>query len=359
MSAVDEALFERNLPKIMKFNSDRAVKNAEDFWARREEIKRILAEEEYGYIPKKPDHLSVELITEESFCAGKATHRLLKFIATIGEHEFSFPVQSVIPKGEGIYPAFIHIDFEGGVPTKFTPIEEITDGGFAVFSFSYEDITRDDGNFKNGIAKHFGSRRRASAPGKLAIWAWAAMRVMDYVETLPEINKSRTAVIGHSRLGKAALLAGAFDERFQYVISNNSGCSGASLSRKTTGETVVAITNRFPYWFCPKYVKCAVDFAEKSKFDQHFLLSLIAPRHLIVGSAKDDLWADPTNEFLSAVAASEGYNVLGVKGLIHNGELPKDNVLFNEGNICYYKRSGEHYLSREDWQTYMKYITES
>ncbi len=356
MTSVDKLLLLRNLPELMKLNSGKTVKTADDFKLRREEIKKMLQEEEYGYIPKKPDHLSVELISEVLFCAGKATHKLLKFTVTIGENEFSFPVEAVIPKAEGPHPAFIHIDFMSGVPTKYTPSEEICDGGFAVFSFCYNDVTSDDGNFKCGIAKYFGGRRRSTAPGKIAMWAWAAMRVMDYVETLPEIDKSRVAVAGHSRLGKTALVTGAYDERFNYVISNNSGCSGAALARKTVGETVVAITNRFPFWFCPRYLKNAKDFIEKSKFDQHFLLSLIAPRHLIVGSAEDDLRADPSSEFLSAVSASEAYKILGRVGLVHNGEIPVAKAVLDEGSLCYQIRKGAHYFSREDWQVYMDYI---
>lgn len=356
MTDVEKLLLLRNIPELMKLNSGRKVTTAEDFMSRREQIKKILQEEEYGYIPKKPDHLSVELISEVSFCAGKATHRHLKFTVTFGEKEFSFPVQSVIPKGEGPHPAFVHIDFMSGVPTKFTPSEEICDGGFAVFSFNYEDVTSDDGNFRNGIAKHFGGRKRYTAPGKIAIWAWAAMRVIDYAETIPEIDKDHIAVVGHSQLGKAALVAGAYDDRFKYVISNESGCCGAALGRKAIGETVVCITNAFAHWFCPKYVKSAKSFTENSKFDQHFLLSLVAPRYLIIGSAQEDLHSDATNEFLCAVAASDAYEILGKTGLVHSGEIPKAKAILDEGAICYQKRKGESYFSREDWQVYMNYI---
>ena len=356
MTTVDKLIEERKLPTLLKMKSGKTVKNAVDFEKRREEIKKILAEEEYGYIPEKPDHLDVELTCQKSFCAGKATHKLLKFTVTMGENKFFFPVQSVIPTAKGPHPAFIHIDFNPGVPTRYTPSEEICDGGFAVFSFCYKDVTSDDGNFKNGIAKYFGGRRKASSPGKIAMWAWAAMRVMDYVQTLAEIDRDNIAVCGHSRLGKTALVTGAYDNRFKFVISNDSGCSGASLARKNTGESVQVITNVFPFWFCPRYVKSASSFTEVSKFDQHFLLSLVAPRHLLIGSAKDDAWADPTNEFLSAVAASEAYGILGERGLIHNGELPTAKTVLGEGKVCYHIRNGAHYFSREDWQVYMEYI---
>ena len=139
-------------------------------------------------------------------------------------------------------------------------------------------------------------------------------------------------------------------------ISNDSGCSGASLARKGTGESVPVITNVFPFWFCPRYVKSAASFTETSKFDQHFLLSLIAPRYLVIGSAEEDSWADPTNEFLCAVAASEAYDLLGVRGLVHGGEVPTAKSVLDEGKVCYHIRKDGHYMSREDWHVYMNYV---
>jgi len=350
-------LFGRNLPELMKLNSGKQINNHFDFERRREEIKTILQEEEYGYIPPRPDHLSVELENEDSnFCAGKCIRRDLTFTVTFKEKTFSFPVISSIPKLSGRIPAFIFINFTAQAPDKYLPSEEICDNGFAVFSFCYSDITSNDANFKNGIAPLFRrTRARQSAPGKIAMWAWAAMRVMDYVQTLNQIDTDNIAIIGHSTLGKSALLAGGFDDRFKYVISNDSGCSGAAIMRGKCGESVSAISNAFPFLFCPRYTANAAKFEERG-YDQHFLLALCAPRHLMIGSAEEDILSDPKSEFLSAYAASEAYRIYGFKGLSSVEGIPKAKSVICTDRILYQYRHGAPYMSREDWAEYINYI---
>lgn len=358
MNYVEKNAAERKVPDILTFKNGKPVKTASDFEKRREEIKALLQEHEYGYIPEKPEHLRVEVIsTDNVFCAGKAPLSTLKFTVTIGEKEFSFPVYAVIPKKPGKHPAFVHINFRPNVPDKYMPSEEIVDRGFATFSFCYNDVTNDDDNFSDGIAKLLSpKRRKLTSPGKIAMWAWAAMRVMDYVETLDNIDLDNVAVIGHSRLGKTALLTGAFDDRFKYVISNCSGCSGAAVLRGKTGENLAVLANVRHYWFCPKYQNYIVH-EEALPLDQHFLLAASAPRHLLVGSAKEDTWADPESEFISAYLASEVYEkIYGLTGLVHNGIIPDATTVFDGGSIHYHIREGLHYFSREDWLAYMNYI---
>ena len=356
MNTID-TLSSRNIPELLRLKSGKTVKKLADWEKRREEIKKILQEEEYGYIPEKPDHLDVEVKEEvKNFCAGKCQRKNLTFTVTIGEKKFSFPVVSAIPKSDKKVPAFVFINFWPDAPVKYLPSEELCDLGFAVFSLCYKDITSDNGDFKNGIAPLFRrGRAKQTSPGKIAMWAWAAMRVMDYVETLDEIDVDNVAVVGHSRLGKTALVAGAFDERFKYVISNDSGCSGAAITRGKEGETVPVITNVFPFWFNPRYAKNAATFEERG-YDQHFLLALAAPRHLMIGSAEEDLWADPASEFLSAYAASEAYKLYGFKGLSEVEEIPTAKSVVAGERVFYQHRHGTHYFSREDWGEYTKYI---
>ena len=353
---VRKLLRDRCLPQLLSFKDGKKVSTKEDLLARQSEIANILQSLEYGNLPKLPDEMTVEVLSEDKgFSAGRATLRALKFSFRDGDNFFSFPAYSVIPVCKTEIPAFVHINFSSGVPDKYLPSEEIADGGFAVFSFCYKDVTSDDGDFNNGIAKYLcPDRSLPNAPGKIAIWAWAAMRIMDYVQTRPEIDKANVAVIGHSRLGKTALFAGGLDTRFKYVISNNSGCSGAALSRGKSGETKAKIIEVFPHWFCPEYLKDPKP--EELPFDQHFLLALTAPRHLMVGSAEDDLWADPTSEFLSIAAASCAWKILGKSGLMHKNEIPKAKTVLDEGECAYHVRTGAHYLSREDWAVYMNYI---
>ncbi len=356
MSNIQRLFDERGIPELLRLNSGKAVTSVADFEKRKSEIRNLLQQKEYGKIPPKPEHLRFEVLNENvNAFAGKATSRKIRLFATLDEKEFSFIFNSVIPKGEGKHPAFVHINFNS-MPSSYQPVEEIIDRGYAYFSVCYTDVTSDDGDFTNGCAPYLlKSRRARSASGKIAMWAWSSMRVMDYVETLDCIDLGCVAVIGHSRLGKTALLASAFDERFKFAISNNSGCSGAALSRGSTGETIGVITNVFPYWFCPEYNDMGKNGREPD-FDQHFLMALTVPRHLIVGSAKEDLWADPTNEFLGLAAVNPAYALYGMKGLVYPDEVPVAKAYLGEGDSCYQIRHGTHFLSREDWQAYMDFI---
>lgn len=349
----DGMLKERGVPAL-DFSSK------EEYLDKKSKIKEIIQANEYGFIPSAPEHLSAEVKEEDTrYAGGKATLRNIEIKLLNGEESFSFPIKAHIPNKSGKIPAFIYISLKKEAPNKFQPSEEIADNGFALFSFYYEDISGDNASFKGRLASFLEINRRFSgAPGKLALWAYAAMRVMDYVRTLDFIDKDAVAVIGHSRLGKAALLAAAFDERFKYAISSCSGCCGAAISRGKGGETVLDITNRFPFWFAPKYSRLAADF-EDTDFDQNFLLSIIPPRRLIIGSAENDANSDPESEFLGAYSASRIYGLYGTAGLIHENEIPKAPALLDKGSVCYYLRKGESYLTRQDWQVYMNYIKEN
>lgn len=325
----------------------------------KEEILQLLLQEEYGFLPPAPQSVTVEEVKRDvRFCAGKAELITLKMTCVTESGTYSFPVCYTCPTNRAKpLPCFIQINFRDLVPDAYLPSEEIVDNGFAVLSFCYKDVTSDDGDFTNGLAGVFypNGERTDTQCGKIGLWAWAAMRVLDYAQTLPELDKNRISVAGHSRLGKTALLTGALDERFFCAFSNDSGCSGASLSREKEGETVAKIWNRFPYWFCKNYEKYA-DNEDSLPFDQHFLLAANLPHLVYVASAAKDAWADPKNEYLSCVAASDYCKAKGFSGFIHPDRLPQIGDAFHDGHIGYHLRDGLHYFSREDWQNYMKFL---
>ena len=333
-----------------------------DGWdSSRTQYIKALCREEYGRPLPPPTELHFEEQVPSkkaiSFCAGAAEKKIVIASGTVCGKPFSFPFTVAIPRQGESLPFFVHCNFESQIPNKYSPTEEIVNRGFALLSVHYKDVTSDDGDFTNGLAGAVipdPEHRAPDAPGKIAMWAWANMRLMDYAMTLERLDPTRSAVIGHSRLGKTALLTGMLDERFPYVISNDSGCSGAAITRGKVGEQISDITKHFPYWFCENYKKYTNH--NDLTFDQHLLIAASAPRTVIVGSAEEDLWADPASEFLGCAAASPAWIAHGKKGFIAPDRLPVPGDVFDEGDICYQLRTGCHYLSRRDWNVYMDII---
>ena len=323
------------------------------------EIVALLLKEEYGYLPSAP--YSVTATPEncdKNFCAGKATLQTLTLHCMAAWGEFSFPVYYACPKNvKDPVPCFIHINFRDLIPDKYQPTEELVDEGYATLTFCYKDVSSDDADFSNGLAGvvYPDGIQTDDGCGKIGLWAWAACAVMDYAQTLPELDPARISVAGHSRLGKTALLAGAMDKRFFCAFSNDSGCSGAALSRENTGETIQKITDKFPYWFCKNYPKYAEN-EEALPFDQHYLIAANIPHRVYIASAAGDAWACPDHEYLSCVAASEYYEKHVGSGFSHPNRLPNVGECFHEGMIGYHMRAGSHYFSREDWRYYIQYL---
>lgn len=355
---IQEKLRELDLPDVLKFKNGAQVKTLEDWEKRRDEVKQIIQENMYGVLPPRPLHLRAEEInSDDGFCAGKATLKNVSLISTFNDGDiFSFPVTYFIPVNRKSVPAILLINFRSDVPDKYLPAEELIDRGYAIFTFNYANVTSDTPDSPDGIYRNLNKHREKSkCIGKIACWAWAAMRVMDMIQSIGCIDKRNIAVAGHSRLGKTALLTAALDDRFAYAISNDSGCCGASLERGKGGERHSMITATFPHWFTPKFVTDISKNAE-IEFDQHFLLSLIAPRHLLVGSAAEDSWADPMSEYLCTCKVNEVYALYGKKGLEHPDRAPVPGDSFDDGDNHYHLRAWKHYLSREDWNRYLDFM---
>ncbi|HLO61050.1 MAG TPA: hypothetical protein VK179_20035 [Bacteroidales bacterium] len=375
------------LPDPLVFEDGTPVKDKESWQKRRAELLRIFEKEEYGVSPAwKGKITATELASNPDAFSGMGVMKQVKLTLINGSKHHSMNLLMYLPKKTGKIPVFLGYNFNGNYTVTDDPkiiaeniwdiegekvqqvkaadsdrgssynnwqVKEILSRGYGLVTLYYCDADPDfNDGFKNGVHSLYDWKRDSSSWGSIAAWAWGLSRVLDYLETVPQIDSKKVIVMGHSRLGKAALWAGATDQRFAMVISNNSGCGGAALSKRIYGETVGRINTVFPHWFCDNYNKYN-EKEDKLPVDQHELLALIAPRPLYVASAEDDQWADPKGEFLSCVAASPVYQLLGKEGLPVT-EMPAVNSPVS-GTIGYHIRSGGHDVKLYDWQRYLDF----
>ncbi len=384
----EAAVPQYQLPDPLVYENGSAVAKAGDWPWRRSEILSLFEKHVYGRTPSHiPGTVTYEKRKSISFMDGKAVLEEIRIRISVKEKSRFFDLLLIKPKAaeQTKFRTFLTLNFLGNhtlhpspeisLPESWQPpnkegiveqnratekgrghrvarwpIETIIGSGIAFASICYNDIEPDA---PDGIDK--GVRALFDPPGEgdwgsLGAWAWGVSRAMDYLATDPQIDQKRVAVMGHSRLGKASLWAGAQDQRFALVISNNSGCGGAALSRRAFGETVLRINHNFPHWFCKNFRSYNNNEA-KLPVDQHQLIALIAPRRVHIASAKEDLWADPRGEFLAAVHASPVWKLHGLTG-IGQSEMPPIHQPVG-GHVRYHIRAGVHDVTSYDWDQYI------
>ena len=356
---------------------------------RKPELKALFGHYMYGVRPESLRVESLKVVREDPRALkGKATLKEID-IAIAGQPEATIHLLLVTPNSsKGKVPTFVGANFfgnhtvlddpaialpKGWVPDKVAKsmnnqateegrefqsaawsIEQNIDRGYAVATFYCGDVAPDHPGFRDGVfTREERDKRNAHAWGAVSAWAWGIERAVDYLMTDARVDSSKIVVVGHSRLGKAAILAGALDDRIAIVTAHQAGCGGTAPSRGKIGESVKQINERFPQWFCGEFQGFNNE-PEKLPFDQNCLFALVAPRPLLLTNAVGDTWANPSGQFEALSAASPVYRLLGVSGL-ETESMPAVGTL-SAGKLGYHIRPGKHSMLLDDWKVWWDYI---
>ncbi|MCA9411595.1 MAG: acetylxylan esterase [Candidatus Omnitrophica bacterium] len=326
----------QGLPDPFLMESGKRVQSVEDWNQRREEIKDLLLDYEYGHMPPLPGNMRAEETESMDLFGGKAT--LKRILLSFGENqEIQMNVGIYLPKEQSEPRPVIFLNDMVWYEHLRPLAERILDEGFIFAGFDRHDLDRDDKDRSDGVHPLYPDYDW----GTLAVWAWGCMRVVDYLVTLDEVDSSKIALTGHSRAGKVALLAGGMDDRIAMVVPNGSGAGGAgSFKIEEKGvETLELITQpeRFQYWF-QKDLRDFVGHEDRLPFDQHFLKALVAPRLLLSTDALGDQWANPLGTQQTHRAAQPVFDFLGV---------PDHNAI--------HFREGGHDMLKPDWDALLDF----
>lgn len=372
---------------LAAFEGDPAITTAEEWTARRAPLLRKAFEKEiYGPVPMELDGVEVSRrVVDANYAGGAGTLEEIDVRIGPGPQGPRFRIALALPKASAPgskAPLLINENFCGNAGTMGS--EALSDGGCMDAGFEASVIRLIFGKYiikgpnaqilKRGYAYAtlyagpFAADNTAAAgpqlealakmlpadrapTGVVAVWAAAYSWALDVLEADPRIDASRTAIWGHSRQGKAALLAAAFDPRIEATISLQPGKGGGTLTRSYAGETVKQITKSYPHWFSPAYAAYA-DREKDIPIDQHQLVALVAPRPLMLGNGWKDVWSDPNGAFRAAAGADAVYKLLGAKGLTQAGLKDRPNG----GELEYFIRPGGHGVRVTDWDEMLNFL---
>lgn len=356
---------------------------------RKPQLKELFQHYMYGHLPSPPQIKSTVRMTNEKFLEGKATMKVIDI--DLGPKDCpKIELLLVVPnKRQGPVPVIVGLNFQGNHSVHSDPtiplstrwmrngpgvvnnratdaaraaqaarweIENTIDQGFAVATFFYGDLLPDKNDLNDGVLPYFRKTKDASPTDMRAIaaWAWGLHRVVDHLLTEKEIDAKAIISFGHSRNGKASLLAGAFDERIAITIAHQAGCGGSAPSRTLNpkAETVKRINTVFPHWFNDNF-KLFNDATDKLPFDQHGLVALCAPRPVLFTNGEKDQWADPDGQLRILKAASPVYELLGTKGIAADAVATHNELI--GGKLGYFVDPGEHTVTKEHWNVFIRF----
>jgi dienelactone hydrolase len=373
------------LPDPLRFFNGSPVRTPEEWQRRRVELKKLFEHYMYGALPRVAGTIRAEVTHEDKEAFGGSA--VLREVAvTPAEGCPPLYLLLVLPKKtQGPVPVFLGMNFSGNhslvddpkvrIPASWIypgpgvendrateksrgsrkdvwAIDQTVRRGYAVATFYNGDVDPDEKEHRNGMRPFLKSQ--GYSPGTIMAWAWGLIRAVDYLLSVPEIDAQRIAIVGHSRLGKTALVAAAFDERIALIIPHQSGTGGAAPSRSKNpkAETVARINTAFPHWFNDRF-KEFNEQVDRLPFDQHALIALLAPRPVLLTNAEEDQWANPDGQFEMLRAANPVYRLLGVDGLGPEDRPMQNRIVGNK--LAYFLRPGPHSMTRDDWLVFLEF----
>ena len=376
---------------LAMFNGERVTSSEQWSNQRRPELKALFQHYMYGFMPPSPARIeSTVERTDKKFFGGKATRKEVTIsFGPPGAPDIHLLL--VVPNArKQSAPVFLGLNFCGNhtavsdssvaLPAVWMPkscpgctnnhatdagrgtqvdvwaVEQSIDRGYAVATFYHGDVDPDKPEFTDGVHPFYlkpGQTQHGLHDwGTIAAWAWGLSRAVDYLITDRDIDSKRIAVVGHSRNGKATLLAAAFDTRIALAVPLQAGCGGTAPSRGKIGESVKQINEHFPHWFADEFKKFN-EQPERLPFDQHCLVALCAPRPVLLANAIEDTWANPEGQFEMLKAADPVYRLLNAGGL-EAKQMPPPGKLI-DSSLGYYIRPGKHSMTKDDWKIFLDF----
>jgi len=368
------------LPDPLTLANGKPVRDAKTwFKVRRPELLKIYGTEIYGRVPANAPKATYKVVETDTNALGDlAIHKHVQIQFGKGTNAPIAHLHIYLPaNATGPVPVLLHIVFASNPPIpdgntntssagpmrwpgsgEAGPITNILAHGYGYATFRYTDIQPDNSNtFHSGVIsltlKPGQARPAPDEWGTISAWAWGASRVLDYLETDSAVDARRVALIGHSRLGKTVLLAGARDPRFAIIYSSCAGEMGSSLARRDYGETIDDMAASFPWQFAGNFQKYAGHWNDMP-VDTHEIIALNAPHPVFIGGGTLDQWADPRGEFLAEVAAGPVYRLVGRQDLGTTNGPPIDTPLIS-GDLGFHYHTGGHTITASDWNAFLDF----
>ncbi len=368
------------LPDPLVLQNGRPVRDAKTWFnKRRPELLKLYETQIYGHVPKHAPKATFKVVeTDPKAMDGLAVHKLVLIHFGDKPDDPTVHLQIYLPaKATKPVPLLLHIVFFGNPPItgmasnvvssglarrpvfrEAGPITNILSRGYGYATFRYTEVQPDSSNtFHSGvIALALAPGQTRPAPdewGTISAWAWGASRVLDYLETDPAVDAKHVALIGHSRLGKTVLWAGAQDPRFALIFSSCAGEMGSALARRDYGETIDDMAANFPWQFAGNFQKYSGHWNDMP-VDAHMLIALNAPHPVFITGGTQDQWSDPRGEFLAEVAAGTVYRLVGKKDLGTNEGPPLDTPLIT-GDLGFHYHTGGHMITASDWNAFLNF----